>query len=240
MKSWSVIGWGSLLGLALAGCSHESADWKAATAANTPDAYQHFVTQYPKSEHDADANARIAQLQEVLDWQAATGADTRPAYEQYLARHPEGPNAQEARIRVENFAQAAAPAAAAATAAAAQPPAPARKSASAAAPASKPAHKPAPADARHHAGKAVAGGSHASYVQLGAFESQAHAERHWKELERRFGHELSGLTPRYVKGKSHAAAVVRLQVAVSSRAQGRSLCQKLHAHAQACVPVGAG
>ena len=212
--------------IALAGCSHETADWKAATTANTADAYQQFVTRYPKSEHDAEAQTHIAQLKEMQDWQAATDANTRQGYEQYLSEHPEGPKAQEARIRLENFAQTAAPAVASAAAAAA----------ASAPPTGAAAHSrplgPAAAVARSASG--------AHYVQLGAFRSRAHAEHHWNELERRFAQELGGLRPRYVKGSSHAAAVVRLQVAVASRAQGKSLCAKLHAHAQACVAAGAG
>lgn len=216
---------------ALAGCSHEAADWQAATNANTVAAYQHFVGQYPKSAHDADAQTRIAQLQEAQDWQTATGADTRQAYEQYLSQHPDGPNAQEARIRIENFAQAAsaAGAAGAAGAAAAAPPTAAKPRTESRAQAATP--KPA----RGKAPRAVASGGEVHYVQLGAFHSRAHAEHHWKELTRRFGHDLAGLTPRYVTGKSHAAPVVRLQVALSSRAQAQSLCAKLRAHAQACV-----
>jgi hypothetical protein len=77
-------------------------------------------------------------------------------------------------------------------------------------------------------------------VQLGAFSSRAHAEAHWKHLSTRFSHELGALTPRYVAGQSHSSAVVRLQVAVNSRAQGKALCDKLRAHAQSCVTVGAG
>lgn len=229
----------------LAGCSHEQADWQKATTANTTDAYGQFVNQHPKSQHVADAQARIALLQEARDWQAATAADTRGAYEQYLAQHADGPNAQEARIRIENFAQAAAPAAVAGNAI---PPT--------AKPASKPktvkplspstpsmatgggAHEAAMAAMNKTEVGATSTGAH--YVQLGAFSSRAHAEAHWKHLSTRFAHELGALTPRYVAGTSHSAAVVRLQVAVNTRAQGKALCEKLHAHAQPCVTVGAG
>jgi hypothetical protein len=50
---------------------------------------------------------------------------------------------------------------------------------------------------------------------------------------------LGALTPRYVAGKPKARGLVRLQVAVASRAQAKSLCAKLKAHAQSCVPVSA-
>lgn len=219
--------------LLLAGCSHESADWQAATRANTVDAYQQFVNQHPKSPHVGDAQARLALLQESHDWQVATAADTREAYEQYIAQHADGPNAQEARIRIENFAQAAAT--------------PAVVAGGAMSPTAKPAAAPkgvkplAPSTPNMATGggaREASSGAH--YVQLGAFSSRAHAEAHWKRLSTRFAHELDALTPRYVVGKSHAANVVRLQVAVNSRAQGKALCEKLHAHAQSCVQVSAG
>ena len=74
-------------------------------------------------------------------------------------------------------------------------------------------------------------------MQLGAFSSRARAEAHWKRLSTRYAQELGALTPRYVTGKSHSATVVRLQIAVSSRAQGKTLCEKLRSHAQSCVQV---
>ena len=101
--SWSVIALG--LALSLAGCSHEGADWKSATGADTSEAYQQFLTQHPSSANAVQAHTRIAQLQEERDWQAATSGDTRDAYEQFLAQHADSKWAQEARIRIENFAQ---------------------------------------------------------------------------------------------------------------------------------------
>jgi hypothetical protein len=236
--------------LALAGCNHETSDWKAATAANTTDAYQQFINQYPKSANVPVAQQRIAQQQEAHDWQTATTADTRESYQQYLTQHADGPNAQEARIRLENFAQAASPAVASANTAAA---------AAGVAKAGRPPKPALPASTVQSTPTTAAGGpvqeavaaamsqsavadtnTGAHYVQLGAFRSRAGAENHWKHLTSRFSHELGSLTPRYVAGKSHAASVVRLRVAVSSRAQGKALCEKLRAHAQSCVQVSAG
>jgi cell division septation protein DedD len=91
--------------LALAGCSRESADWKSASAADTTEAYQQFLQQYPKSAQSAQAQARIKQIGDDHDWQAAAAADTRDAYEQFVAQHADSKWAQEARIRIENFAQ---------------------------------------------------------------------------------------------------------------------------------------
>ena len=221
--------------LLLAACSHEAADWKAATTADTSEAYQQFLTQHPNSPNAAQARTRVQQLQEDHDWQAATSADTREAYEQFVAQHPDSRWTQEARIRIENFAQSGAPAAGAAVAAAA----------AGAGAAAGGAGASAGAGTRHVAGKgptkshvATTGGAH--YIQLGAYHSQAGAESQWKRLSARYSRELGTLTPRYVSGKVKSRAVVRLQVAVSSRAQAKSLCTRLRAHGQACVPVGAG
>lgn len=221
--------------LFLAGCNHEASDWKAASAANTTAAYQQFLYQYPNSPNAAVAQTRIEQLQEAQDWQAATAADTRDGYQQYLAQHPDGPDAQEARIRLENFAQASSPAVASANTAV-----PATTHPSPLKPSSGPG--PTPNMATGGAGRepAAAGTSGTHYVQLGAFSSRARAESHWKHLASRFSRELAALTPRYVAGKSHTLSVVRLQVPVSSRAQGEALCEKLRAHAQPCVQVSAG
>ena len=217
---WSGIALG--LALALAGCSHEGADWKSATAADTSEAYQQFLTQHPNSANAVQAHTRIDQLQEQRDWQAATSADTRDAYQQFLTAHPDSTFAQEARIRIENFAQSGGNA-----------PTPA---AVAAAP-SKPATA-APNMATGGAARTSNAGVH--YVQLGAFSSKAHAEWQWKRLSARFAKELAALSPHYVVGKTPSRALVKLQVAVDSREQGKALCGKLRARGQSCVPVKSG
>jgi hypothetical protein len=202
----------------LAGCSHESADWKSAATADTTEAYQQFLGQYPKSANAPRARTRIQQLQQEHDWQVATAADSRAGYAQFLSQHPDSPNAQEARIRLENFAQAGTPVAAAGAA---------------------PAVKPAPARASRKSRVASTGvGAH--YVQLGAYSSRATAESQWKRLSALFARELGALRPRYVAVKSHLGDVVRLQLAVNSRAQAEALCEKLKAHAQPCMTVSAG
>ena len=204
----------------LVACSHEAADWKAATTADSSEAYQQFLTQHPNSANAAQARARMAQLQEEHDWQGATAADTRDAYEQFLAQHPDGRYAQEARIRIENFAQSAgAPAAAAAAAVAGA----------------------AAAKTPHAAARTASAGSH--YVQLGAYRTQASAESQWKRLSARYAKELGALSPHYVAGRSKTGKLVRLQVAVASSAAGKALCARLKSHSQSCVavvPVHAG
>ncbi|HEU4624874.1 MAG TPA: SPOR domain-containing protein [Steroidobacteraceae bacterium] len=87
----------------VAGCSRERIDWKSAEAADTQEAYNHFLHLHPDSPLATQAHARLAQLAEDQDWKRASAADTADAYRQFLAQHPSGKWAEEARIRVENF-----------------------------------------------------------------------------------------------------------------------------------------
>jgi hypothetical protein len=74
-------------------------------------------------------------------------------------------------------------------------------------------------------------------VQLGAFGSEASADREWHRLQGRFGAELGNLSPRIVIAESEARQLYRLQVPASGEAQARALCDSLKEQAQACVPV---
>jgi SPOR domain len=92
--------------LLLGGCSRESADWKQASVANTPEAYQLFLQQHPHAAEAPQAQSRLQQLSEQRDWQIASATDTRDGYQQFVTKHPDSKWVQEARIRIENFAQA--------------------------------------------------------------------------------------------------------------------------------------
>jgi cell division septation protein DedD len=249
--------------LALAGCSRESADWKSASAADTTEAYQQFLQQYPKSAQSAQAQARIKQIGDDHDWQAAAAADTRDAYEQFVAQHADSKWAQEARIRIENFAQsgvahgsaaaasasaasvaagnaaangaaaAAAPQVASGPAAAASPGAPV--SASPAAMAAPPSTSKPSGHAARVASKAARG----HFAQLGAFRSKERAEAAWKKLEARYPTELKALKPHVVAGNSKNGPVYKLRVGMASSSDARSLCATMKKHAQACVAVTA-
>jgi cell division septation protein DedD len=73
-------------------------------------------------------------------------------------------------------------------------------------------------------------------VQLGAFGSQASADREWQRLQGRFS-ELGGLSPRIVVASSDNGTLFRLQAPAAGEAQARALCDSLKEQAQACVPV---
>jgi cell division protein FtsN len=76
-------------------------------------------------------------------------------------------------------------------------------------------------------------------VQLGAFGSQASADREWQRLQGRFGSQLGGLAPRIViaSASTGGGQLYRLQAPASGEAQARALCDALKEQSQACVPV---
>jgi hypothetical protein len=77
-------------------------------------------------------------------------------------------------------------------------------------------------------------------VQLGAFGSQASADREWQRLQGRFGSQLGGLAPRIVIASASSGGggqLYRLQAPASGEAQARALCDALKEQSQACVPV---
>ncbi len=90
----------AVLGLALAGCENEYTAYDEAKAANTAEAYEAFIEQYPDGVNVSDAKVRL----ETLDWNAATEADTAEAYEQYLEKHPDGDHVTQARLEAPKLA----------------------------------------------------------------------------------------------------------------------------------------
>jgi len=208
--------------LVLAGCSRESADWKSATTADTTEAYQQFLQQYPHSSNSQTATTRLKALMEDHDWQAAAAADTRVAYQQFIAQHTDSKWVQEARIRIENFSATAASAA----------PGAAREPAAASSPTASAAKVAA---TKHQAREAA----HGNFVQLGAFSSRERAQSEWKQLAAKFPSELKTLKPAYIEGSSRAGPVYKLRVPVSSVAAARDLCGTLKKHSQRCLAVTA-
>jgi hypothetical protein len=228
--------------IALAACSGEQQDWRAAEAARTREAYAHFLEQHPGSELAAKAREHIGQLDEDRDWEEAGKLGTLDAYRLFLAAHPHGRWSQEARIRIESFALGSIPRL--------EPQRPVRPgeraagvrllelaSAAPASPAGAAAAPPGSSAAAAAApGSPARPGKPGGYaVQLGAFGSQASADRAWQRLQSRFGAELSGLTPRVVT--ADGGQLYRLQASTAGEAQARALCNSLKQQSQACVPV---
>ena len=74
-------------------------------------------------------------------------------------------------------------------------------------------------------------------VQLGAFGSEASADREWRRLRGRFGPELGNLSPRIVVAETDSGQLYRLQAPAAGEAQARAICDSLKEQDQACVPV---
>ncbi len=100
---------GLLLCALLGACARDAEDWKAAAAADTPEAYEAFLQRHPQSGQAAEALRRSKELAEKPAWDLATQSDTAESYRRFLAQHPDGNWAQEARVRIANFELAEAP-----------------------------------------------------------------------------------------------------------------------------------
>jgi sporulation related protein len=249
----------------LAGCSREQQDWRSAESAGSHEAYSRFLEQHGQSELANQARLRIAQLDEEGAWSQANGIGSIEAYRRFLSRFPNGKWAETARIRIEGFSLGSLPrtqgargepvaarvgvnalqlatgvSGAAATAPAA-PAVPARSAdefvAAAAAAESGPAAQPAPEAQETRAVMLTRAGTDGYGVQLGAFGSEASADREWQRLQGRFSPQLAGLAPRIVIAQTGAGQLYRLQAPAGGEAQARALCDALKEQSQACVPV---
>ncbi len=242
----------TVLALLAAGCGREQQDWRSAEAADTSEAYGRFVEQHPESELAVQARARLAQLSEERDWTQAGKIATAEGYRGFLAEHPSGRWSEEARIRIEAFSLGSAPRLAPSTPAqpggAAQGPSGVRALQLATAMAPPTVHESAapPAVTRlTRAGPTEAAparvsprpGGNSYGVQLGAFGSEASADREWRRLQGRFGAQLGGLSPRIVAAGKTSDPVYRLQAPAAGEAQARALCDSLRERSQPCVPV---
>jgi hypothetical protein len=74
-------------------------------------------------------------------------------------------------------------------------------------------------------------------VQLGAFGSEASADREWRRLRGRFGAELGNLSARIVLAENGSGQFYRLQAPAAGEAQARAICDSLRDQDQACIPV---
>lgn len=214
--------------IALAACSAEQQDWRAAESAGTSEAYQHFLEQHPESELAAKARERVADFAEDRDWSEAIRIGTAEAYRGFLGAHPNGRWAQEARIRVESFALGSIPRMA--------PQAPGQTASRAVgvnilrlaggtAPAAAPPAPPttpgpmgggtAQAAAVPASTMAISPSRRGYAVQLGAFGTEASAGREWQRLQSRFDAQLSGLSAQVVPAGTASGQLYRLQASAS-------------------------
>lgn len=277
----------SLLASLATACSQEQEDWRSAEAADTTEAWQHFLDVHPDSELVGQVRTRIAQLEVQRDFKYADAQQTVDAYRDFLAHHPSGKWAELARIRIEAFSfgsaprlapptpeeaaafsgsavralrlataatvpsQEAARVAADAQAAATEPIQPAAMPAEAGQPEtaegaeSRSGGRAVPGEAAQTAPEAIvqpASSNETSRntgygVQLGAFGSEASADREWRRLRGRFAPQLGDLSPRIVLAESESGQFYRLQAPAAGEAQARAICDSLKEQDQACIPV---
>jgi hypothetical protein len=84
----------------LGGCASEFAAFEEAKAANTLEAYQAFLTEYPDGVNKAAAVERI----DNMEWTVAESENTAEAYEGYMSAHPDGRHLQDAQLAAPKLA----------------------------------------------------------------------------------------------------------------------------------------
>ena len=213
----------------------EQRDWQHAESVGTVEGYRGFLGQHPNGKWSGEARIRIEAFalgsaprtappqtpEEAAQSRATWGVNALQ-----LARGaapPATPNADSvaAQADMARPGEAAEAPPAAATSVAVNNVAP---------PAA--ASEPVPAGSTY---SLQAGGGYG--VQLGAFATEASADRAWQRLQGRFGAELGGLSPRIVVASTDSGQLYRLQAAAAGEAQARAICDSLKEQAQACVPV---
>jgi cell division septation protein DedD len=212
----------------------EARDWQHASALGTLEAFRAYLTAHPSGKFSEDARIRIEAY--ALGSQPRMGP---PTAADLAASQATGVRALQlaagpapAAADTAEPAASAAPANAAPTAAALAQPGEAAQAQLDQPPAPPPV--PVTAASLREENPLPASGYG---VQLGAFGSQASADREWQRLQGRFGAELGGLSPRIVVASSEGNPLFRLQAPAAGEAQARALCNSLKEQAQACVPV---
>ena len=84
----------------LAACSWPKYEWSRASSLDTIAAYRNFLSKYPYDEHAADAQSRIAALQDEQAWTTAQIASSVKGYREYLSAQPNGVHAPVAREQI--------------------------------------------------------------------------------------------------------------------------------------------
>jgi len=86
-----------------AGCSRQESAWRGARDADTAEAYEQYLQDFPAGTHAGEARSRLVALREEEAWRQALRVDEPEAYQRYLAVHPQGRRAAEARARLAEF-----------------------------------------------------------------------------------------------------------------------------------------
>jgi cell division septation protein DedD len=217
-------------------------DWQLANDIGTVEAYRTFVSQHPTGRWAEEARIRIEGFSlgsapriappTAEELAASQSAGVRALHLAGAAAAVATPVSADPRTDTTVAAESAAPAAENA----ADEPTVTRETLAAPGEAAQPADAAPPASGANRADATVPppGGYG---VQLGAFSSEAGADREWQRLQGRFGSELNGMSPHIVLASTDSGELYRLQVAAAGEAQARALCNSLKGQAQACTPV---
>jgi SPOR domain len=237
----------------------EQRDWQHAGSVGTPEAYRGFLAQHPNGKWSGEARIRIEAFalgsaprtapqtpEEAAQSRASWGVNALQLARGATPASTGGADTAVAAAEMARPGEAAAPAAAeiARAGEAAEPAAPVdtARSGQAVEVAAVDTERrgetggPAPVSTNVAVGAVVLpGGGYG--VQLGAFATEASADREWQRLQGRFGAELGGLSPRIVVASTDSGQLYRLQATAAGEAQARAICDSLKEQAQACVPV---
>lgn len=84
----------------ITGCATMQSRWEVTKSADTIQAYEKFLRQYPKGDLADQARGRLNQLYEQRDWKDATQRNTAKSYEDFLHKHPNAELSKEDRRRI--------------------------------------------------------------------------------------------------------------------------------------------
>jgi SPOR domain len=214
----------------------EERDWQRTSSDGTLAAYRGFLAHYPTGRYSQEARIRIesAALGSIarIAPQTAESRDAPPSGVKLL-QLAIAARSSPAAVSSPVAAQGVPPRAIAQAGVIVRPTETARPGALA-----QPGDAAQPAEEAAAPQPATLDAIAAGYaVQLGAFGTQASADREWQRLQSRFAAQLGGFAPKVIAADTSAGELYRLQVAALGEAQARALCDSLRQQSQSCVPV---
>ena len=218
---------------------YEERDWEKARDADTPEAYQAFLKQYPEGKWTEEARIRVENFT-LAQTPAGSGAAPGAAGGSAASgpamsgrRHDRGSASE--RPAMKGGPPPSGPAMTGG-------PAPGAADEENEAPPSAPSasHKqhgvPPPASSTQ-----VPGESGKYAVQLGAFKTgHAAAKKRWEHLQKEYPKLLAGLSSKVLPKKTGGGTLYRLQVVDLSESHARKICKALKAKSPPCVIIRPG
>jgi hypothetical protein len=87
--------------LVFSGCSsQEERGWERARRADTVEAYEAFLKEFPSGNFSAPAQTQLRKLREPEEWRKAESAGTIESYRAFLQAYPDGENSAQAESRL--------------------------------------------------------------------------------------------------------------------------------------------